>query len=362
MAIDDTTLRVCRAPQARHRDILFDSRQYTAFPHVARLDGDELLLAFRQAPRQDEVRHTHPRSIITVVRSPDRGQTWDIENASQLAAGGGQELGLMYLGGGRVVGALAKHVVVAPAEGDRARIAATHPHEYCYDSVGTYWVSSRDWGLTWRLCDTALILNGYYHPCAPPVQQADGVILCPVYGSRGRDGTSSAVLLRSKDGGVTWSDPFVFARGDRRTRVYHEPAVIELAPGHLRALHRIAATGAGGGPTFWTNSSVDAGRTWSRPVDTGIVSGACPRLLKLTDGRLLLTFGRRAEPFGIRAMLSEDGGITWGDTAWVVRTCRNGNQGYSSSIELAPGEVLTFYYTENARGVTGVASTSWSLP
>ncbi|MDP6504028.1 MAG: hypothetical protein QF886_10450, partial [Planctomycetota bacterium] len=95
------------AKHARQKDILFDRATYTAFPHVVRLDGDELLLAFRQAPREERIRHTHPRSIITVLRSKDLGVTWQTEVASQLGAGGGQEFAMIRLGKGKVAGALA---------------------------------------------------------------------------------------------------------------------------------------------------------------------------------------------------------------------------------------------------------------
>ena len=98
---------IASAPASQQSRIFYDSRSYSAFPHGNRLEDDELLLAFRQAPRQDIVRHTHPRSVITVIRSYDLGKTWQTEDATQLAAGGGQELGLIYLGQGKVGGALA---------------------------------------------------------------------------------------------------------------------------------------------------------------------------------------------------------------------------------------------------------------
>ena len=103
----DRSITVKTPPAVRQVDVLFDSATYTAFPHVVRLDGDELLMAFRQAPRQERVRHTHPRSVITVIRSYDLGESWDIENAGQLAAGGGQEFAPIYLGDGVVGGLLA---------------------------------------------------------------------------------------------------------------------------------------------------------------------------------------------------------------------------------------------------------------
>ena len=102
----DTDFTYKPAAKRRQSQIFFDPHSYSAFPHVIQLEGDELLLAFRQAPKQDVVRHTHPRSLITLIRSYDNGQSWDIENAAQMGAGGGQELGLIYFGKGKVGGAL----------------------------------------------------------------------------------------------------------------------------------------------------------------------------------------------------------------------------------------------------------------
>jgi Neuraminidase (sialidase) len=117
-----------------------------------------------------------------------------------------------------------------------------------------------------------------------------------------------------------------------------------------------------GGGCFWSNVSEDNGVTWSEPENTNIRSGACPRLLKLSDGRLLLTFGRRCPPYGIRAMLSKDGGATWGDTAWILRELDNSNQGYTSSVELGDGRIFTVSYAENDEETTGIIGTFWDLP
>ena len=76
------------APKARQTRIFYDRQSYSAFPHVVRLEGDELLIAFRQAPDAEIVKHSHPRSVITVIRSYDLGETWETESASQMAAGG----------------------------------------------------------------------------------------------------------------------------------------------------------------------------------------------------------------------------------------------------------------------------------
>jgi len=360
MTLDDTCLIIRPAPALRQIDIYFDDRSYSAFPHVIFLGGKELLMAFRQAPSEDVIRHTHPRSVITVMRSYDLGATWDIDNATQLAAGGGQEFGLLNLGNGVVGGALAKHGVAPMAEAARAGFPPQH-HEYPYGRNGGYWAKSLNYGFTWQPEDIHVV-DLAAMPCAAPIQLQDGAILLPAYGISERGALQSSLLYRSTDGGLAWSGPLVMAAGFGNGRTYCEPSILEVAPGHLLCLHRTEDNKVGPGSTFWRNDSRDGGQTWSAPEDTGILSGACPRLLKLTDSRLLLTFGRRMPPCGIRAMLSEDGGKTWGDTAWVLRELPNGNQGYTSSVQFDSDSMFTVSYGENVAGITGILGAWWQLP
>ena len=151
------------------------------------------------------------------------------------------------------------------------------------------------------------------------------------------------------------------------------PAILEACWAHDRSLNPLVAH-----PTrrmlrimiddqyprrmFRQNESFDNGVTWSPSVPTLVESGACPRLLKLHDGRLLLTYGRRLEPYGIYASLSEDDGKTWGDTNWLLRQTPDGDQGYTSSLELDAGRIFTTSYAKNADGVTGIIGTFWDLP
>ena len=120
------------APAARQMRLFYDPASYSAFPHVIRMEGDELLVAFRQAPKVEGIRHTHPRSIITLIRSYDLGESWQVDAASQMGAGGGQELGLIYLGDGNVGGALAAHEVVHWHETERIAFRDPPRKEYPY--------------------------------------------------------------------------------------------------------------------------------------------------------------------------------------------------------------------------------------
>ena len=351
-------------PLAVHQvDVLFDSTIYTAFPHVVRLDGDELLMAFRQAPSQEPVRHTHPRSIITVIRSYDLGENWDIENASQLAAGGGQEFAPIYLGNGVVGGLLLMHEVIPAKESQRASIPHTYEREYPFRNVGGFWCWSDNSGLTWPLHQNVLFAPKL-QTCSTAIKLAKGALLAPCHGNidQGLTGVSSNVLYRSDDNGKTWSARTVMARGSKSTRDYYEPCVLELDEGHLLAMHRVGRCQDGRNGLFWQNQSRDGGKSWTEPVETNITSGACPRLSKLSDGRILLTYGRRYEPYGLYARLSSDGGKSWSNTSWLLRAAPNSNQGYSSSVEIEGGRIFTACYAQNKDGVTGITGTFWDLP
>lgn len=360
----DRSIVVKTPPGVLQTDVLFDPAQYTAFPHVLKLEGDELLMAFRQAPRQKRVRHTHPRSVITVIRSYDRGRTWDIENAGQLAAGGGQEFAPIYLGKGRVGGLLAMHEVVPVKESKRSSISHRHKHEYPFRNVGGFWCWSGTLGLTWPLHHNVLFAPKL-QTCSKPIRLAkQKTLLAPCYGSlaEGLAGVSSNVVYRSDNGGRTWSRAIVMAKGTKPTRDYYEPGLVEVADGHVLALHRVGRCQDGRYGLFWQNESRDGGKTWTEPVETNITSGACPRLLKLSDGRILLTFGRRYKPFGLYARLSDDGGRSWSPTSWLLQAAPDANQGYSSSIEIEPGRVFTACYARNNNGVTGITGTFWNVP
>lgn len=351
-----------KSPKVRQTEVLFDPSQYTAFPHVIKLEGKELLMAFRQAPRQDRVRHTHPRSLITVIRSYDHGETWDIENAGQLAAGGGQEFAPIHLGKGQVGGLLAMHEVVPVKEGSRAKIPHRHKHEYPFGNVGGFWCWSKNSGLTWPLHHNVLFAPKL-QTCSKAIKLSSGALLAPLYGSGGEaSGVSSNYVYRSNDDGRTWSAPVVIARGTKATRDFYEPGLVEVSDGHIVALHRVGRCQDGRYGLVWQNESLDGGKTWTAPVETNISSGACPRMIKLSDGRILLTYGRRYKPFVLFARLSDDNGRTWSHTSWLLRAAPDANQGYSSSVELEPGRIFTACYARDKNGVTGITGTFWQPP
>ncbi|MDE3167857.1 MAG: exo-alpha-sialidase, partial [Acidobacteriota bacterium] len=89
--------------------------------------------------------------------------------------------------------------------------------------------------------------------------------------------------------------------------------------------------------------SRDGGRTWSTPHAIG-VWGLPSHLLRLRDGRLLMTYGYRRAPFGIQARVSADHGETWSEPVTISADGASGDLGYPSTVELPDGALATAWY------------------
>jgi Neuraminidase (sialidase) len=85
-----------------------------------------------------------------------------------------------------------------------------------------------------------------------------------------------------------------------------------------------------------------------------------PSLVHLKDGRLVLTYGRREAPFGIRARVSADEGKTW--SAEIVLRTDGGcwDLGYTRSVQRPDGKVVTvYYYNTDCAAERFIAATIW---
>lgn len=160
-------------------------------------------------------------------------------------------------------------------------------------------------------------------------------------------------LLTSDDNGKTWSRPTGVV--EHPAYPFSEPDLVEVAPGEWLCILRESKTAT---HSLQVCRTTDAGRTWSTPEKTPMF-GKPGHVIQLADGRLLCAYGRRQRPFGVRACLSEDGGRTWDiDNERVVRDdFPNGDLGYPTTIEYAPGKLFCCYYGQTPDGVTCVQGT-----
>lgn len=94
--------------------------------------------------------------------------------------------------------------------------------------------------------------------------------------------------------------------------------------------------------------SADHGASWhggERATERGQVNG---HLLRLKDGRVLLSYGNRVPgEFGVMAKLSRDEGRTWSGPIRLAKS-RDTDCGYPSSVQRADGMIVTGYYAKSA--------------
>ena len=159
-------------------------------------------------------------------------------------------------------------------------------------------------------------------------------------------GRRYVTIWRSDDLGQSWGEHADVGAGvggadaDSHQEVFREPHLAILPDGTWIVTIRVQVHGHA-----VQSFSRDGGRRWSRPRKTR-AKGYPQHVLPLKDGRLLMAYGYRYEPKGIRACVSRDNGKTW-DVANEIVIRHEGassDLGYPVSIELDDGQVLTVYY------------------
>lgn len=155
--------------------------------------------------------------------------------------------------------------------------------------------------------------------------------------------TEDIYVMQTADG-KTWSEPVPIVKGeDCKDFDLHEPHAAECDNGDILVVARAHTSSVVGKLSLVISRSTDGGKSFSPFAATGFI-GAPPHLLKLKDGKLVLTYGRRTAPLGIRARISEDNGKSWGEE-FVLRDLSGfSDLGYPSSVELENGKILTAYY------------------
>ncbi len=350
--------------------IYSDERYYSAFPSVVRLRrSGEILVAFRRAPERRRlgakgVSHTDPNSQLVCVRSRDGGRTWSREpeliHAHPL--GGSQDPCLLELRDGTLL--CASYLWIWTGGAERASIPATAwIADYAFH--GGYLLRSSDGGKTWQ---------GPFTP--PPVpgreardcfgaplpaynrgamcQSRDGRVLWAVAYPKGagRDAGTDVHLLSSADEGRTWQYQSVIASDSKAS--FNETSLYETPSGQLVAFLRTA----GLDDHTVVARSRDGGRSFSPWADTGW-QGHPHHAVRLEDNRVLLVYGYRHAPFGIRARLLNPECTDVGQAPETVLRDDGGGTdlGYPWAVALPGRRALVVYYFQKENGTRHIAAT-----
>ena len=139
-----------------------------------------------------------------------------------------------------------------------------------------------------------------------------------------------------------------------------EPHAVQLPSGrlvcHLRSEGAVPFT-------LFQSVSDDGGRTWTPPAQLLPAHGGAPaHLLYLRGpGLLISAYGYREPPYGVRVIVSGDGGESWGEPQTLF-TGVDPDLGYPCTAELRDGSLLTVFYAKDAPdGPAVIKQQRWRL-
>lgn len=337
------------APAIRLLDtkvISFQPEYYHGWPTVARRKNGEIWVTFSGG----RVGHVCPFGQVVAITSTDEGATWTYPRVLLDTAIDDRDSGVLETAKGTLLvttfTSLAYEPTLLKAEkdgtwpaGKLAAWKAVHERlssEQRNAELGEWVIRSTDGGLTWSSRIPTIVNSPH-----GPIQLKDGRLLYA--GKQLWTEEKKIGVSESKDDGQTWQwlADIPTRPGDEVRKGYHELHAVEAADGTLIVqIRNHNKTNAG--ETLQCEST-DGGRTWTMPHSIG-VWGLPSHLMRLNDGRLLMTYGHRRPPFGNQARLSEDNGKTWSEAIILSGDGIGGDLGYPSTVEMELGNMLTVWY------------------
>ncbi|HRN55191.1 MAG TPA: sialidase family protein [Agriterribacter sp.] len=342
-----------------------DTAFYTAFPSVVKLENGELMVAFRRAPNriifgEKGNNHVDHNSYLVSVRSTD-GENWT-KNPELIYAhtfGGSQDPCLLQLKDGTLL--CTSYGWQQVRESGLPNLKQPYFEAGGYIFLGGYLVRSFDEGKSWQ--------GPYYPPHIEPevyynaygqkvpaynrgalYEAKDGRILWIVAAHDNVKKTSNH-LLTSKDKGLTWEYTGEVAK-DMKI-VFNEASVYETPKGDIIGFLRTAKFD----DQAVIARSKDEGKTfkWESMGFRGHPLNA----LRLPDNRVLLTYGYRHQPFGIRARILNAECTDFKTAPEIVLREDGGNTdiGYTWPVQLDKNRVLVVYYFNKENGIRHIAGT-----
>ena len=350
------------------RVISRDDGYYCGWPTLTRRSNGQLLVVWSGGREQ----HVCPFGRVDFMKSDDEGKTWswprtlldgaiDDRDAGVLETANGSLLVTTFTSLAYVDYELKKAIRQKDTERgwpkDRLQNwLAVHERlneKQRQDELGQWMIRSTDGGITWSERYPSIVNSPH-----GPIQLSDGRQLYA--GVKLWDPSRAVGVCQSADDGQSWTWlAEIPTRPGDDAKNYHELHAVEAGDGTIIVQIRNHNT-ADNRETLQCESK-DGGNTWTIPHSIG-VWGLPSHLLRLSDGRLLMSYGHRRKPFGIQARLSQDSGESWSEPLSIASDGVGGDLGYPSTVELSGGRLLTVWYERMKQSPKAVLrQAEWSI-
>ena len=323
---------------------------YHGWPTLARRKNGELLLVWSGGREA----HVCPFGRLELMRSHDYGVTWRWPQVLLDGPIDERDAGILETAKGSILvttfTSLAYQSLLDKAEAIPAgqpgawedlklsEWRAAHLRitpEQRQGELGTWMIRSTDGGITWSVRYPVPVNSPH-----GPIQLSDGRLLycgAELWKPERRIGA-----CQSTDDGQTWQWlATIPTRDGDDHRQYHELHAVETTDG--RVIAHIRNHNKSNAQEILQTESSDGGKSWTTPHPIG-VWGYPSHLLRLKDGRLLMSYGHRRPPLGNQARISQDGGRTWSSPIIINSDAISGDMGYPSTVECDDGTLVTVWY------------------
>jgi sialidase-1 len=349
------------------KDIIIyeESGFYSTFPSVIRLPSGEYIVAFRRAPDrkifgEKGTSHVDPNSYLVMVHSKD-GEKWT--DPGLLYAhpfGGSQDPCLLLLRDGTIL--CTSYGWAFVREDGLPNLKKPYADAGGAIFLGGYLLRSSDGGKSWQgpiyppHIQPEINFNAFGEPVpafnrGALYETRDGRILW-VVAAGDTTHRSSTHLLISVDKGLTWKYSCPVATDSKVT--FNETSVYETPKGDIVAFLRTE----GYDDKACIARSTDGGKSFGK-WESMSFQGHPLNALRLPDNRVILTYGYRHKPFGIRARILNPECTDYATAPEIILRDDGGNSdiGYSWPVLMDGNRVLVTYYFNKENGTRHIAGT-----
>ena len=323
--------------------------RYNAWPTVITLSDGSLLAAWSG----ERFKHICPFGKVMVSRSLDGGYSWTTPYCVQDTPLDDRDAGLLQVGDKILMTSVTNHRAMQRKYNEHWLHAPNTPEKKAFVSAYLDMITDEDEKryLGPTLAVSADNGNSFSEPKHLPLTCPHGPILLKdgrilhvgSYSSMHPEVYKRGIYVEQLDTDCNIiGEPWLVAEAPEENIEWCEPHICEMPDGDLLVAIRYQNKAEGVQTVYLCHSS-DGGMTFSKAEPTGW-DGLPPHIFVTSKNAVVITYGCRHEPMGIRARISYDNGHTFGDEIVLRDDGLDWDLGYPTTTENAKGELVTVYY------------------